>query len=124
MEQGDWFFKREIYYNVTRKSLLLAFKELISILSQRNELNLTGYTISAFLCTDTATSYKKFAAMKGIKHEAINARNIEYVRQKIYHIQNVNSYHRRLKDWMSRFNGVATKYLNGYLVWRRFLRTK
>lgn len=79
---------------------------------------------TAFLFTDTATNYKKFAAMKGIKHEAINARNKEYVRQKIYHIQHVNSYHRRLKDWMVRFNGVAIKYLNGYLIWHRFLELK
>ena len=28
---------------------------------------------SVLLCTDTATNYKKFAAMKGLKHEAINA---------------------------------------------------
>ncbi|AOM81716.1 hypothetical protein BBEV_0322 [Salisediminibacterium beveridgei] len=26
-------------------------------------------------------------------------------------IQNVNNYHRRLKGWIQRFNGVATKYL-------------
>lgn len=50
---------------------------------------------SSLLCTDTATNYKKFAAMKGLKHEAINARNKEYVRKKIYHVQHVNSYHRR-----------------------------
>ena len=48
---------------------------------------------SALLCTDTATNYKKFAAMKGLKHEAVNARKKEYVRQNIYHIQHVNSYH-------------------------------
>ena len=77
--------------------------------------------MAMFLCTDTATNYKKFAAIKGLKHEAINARNKEYVRQKIYHVQHVNSYNRRLKDWMERFNGVATKYLNGYLIWHRFL---
>ena len=76
---------------------------------------------ASLLCTDTATNYKKFAAMKGLRHEAINARNKEYVRQKIYHVQHVNSYHRRLKDWMERFNGVATKYLNSYLIWHRFL---
>lgn len=61
--------------------------------------------------------------MKGLKHEAINACKKEYVRQNIdhIHIQHVNSYHRRLKDWMLRFNVVATKYLNGYLIWHRFL---
>jgi hypothetical protein len=32
----------------------------------------------------------------------------------IYHIQHVNNYHKRLKDWMARFGvgGVATKYLD------------
>jgi len=49
MGQGYSFFKREIYYNVIPKSLLLAFKEIISVQPQRNELNLTGYTISGAL---------------------------------------------------------------------------
>ena len=34
----------------------------------------------------------------------------------LYHIQNVDNYHRRLKDRIKRFNGVATKYLNNYLA--------
>jgi hypothetical protein len=38
-----------------------------------------------------------------------------------FHIQNVNPYHGRLKGWMARFHGVATKYLPNYLGWRRFL---
>ena len=37
----------------------------------------------------------------------------------IYHIQNVNNYDSRLKTWMRRFNGVATKYLDSYLGWQR-----
>ena len=32
-------------------------------------------------------------------------------------IQHINSYHSRLKSFMVRFHGVATKYLNNYLVW-------
>jgi hypothetical protein len=28
-----------------------------------------------------------------------------------YHIQNVNAYISRLKRWICRFNGVATRYL-------------
>ena len=34
-------------------------------------------------------------------------------------IQNVNNYCTRLKSWMRRFNGVATKYLDSYLGWHR-----
>ena len=37
----------------------------------------------------------------------------------IYHIQSVNNYDSRLKTWMRRFNGVATKYLDSYLGWHR-----
>jgi transposase-like protein len=35
------------------------------------------------------------------------------------HINNVNAYHGRLKEWMRRFHGVATKNLPNYLGWRR-----
>ena len=37
------------------------------------------------------------------------------------HINNVNAYHSRLKQWLKRFNGVATKNLPNYLGWRRAL---
>ena len=37
------------------------------------------------------------------------------------HINNVNAYHGRLKEWLRPFHGVATKYLNRYLGWRRSL---
>ncbi|WP_338780503.1 IS1595 family transposase [Metabacillus sp. FJAT-52054] len=76
---------------------------------------------SALLCTDTATNYKKFALMKKMKHEAINVSKKEFKRKGIYHIQHVNGYHKRLKKWMDRFQGVATKYLDNYLFWHRFL---
>lgn len=39
----------------------------------------------------------------------------------VFHIQNVNAYDSRLKTWMRRFNGIATKYLDNYLGWRRLL---
>ena len=37
------------------------------------------------------------------------------------HINNVNAYHSRLKQWLNRFDGVATKNLPSYLGWRRAL---
>ena len=37
------------------------------------------------------------------------------------HINTVNAYHGRLKQWLNRFNGVATKNLPNYLGWRRAL---
>lgn len=76
---------------------------------------------SALLCTDTATNYKKFATLKGLKHETVNERQKQRVKKGIYHIQHVNNFHNRLKVWMVRFQGVATKYLNNYLYWYRWL---
>jgi hypothetical protein len=35
------------------------------------------------------------------------------------HINSVNGYHGRLKEWLRPFHGVATKYLGHYLGWRR-----
>jgi hypothetical protein len=37
--------------------------------------------------------------------------------KKIYHIQNVHNFQARLKQWMRRFNGVSTKYLQHYMNW-------
>lgn len=77
---------------------------------------------SALLCTDTATNYKKFAKKKKLQHETVNERQKQRVKKGIYHIQHVNNFHHRLKDWMERFQGVATKYLDNYLYWFRWLQ--
>jgi len=36
-------------------------------------------------------------------------------------VQNVNAYHRRLREWLAPFHGVASRYLPNYLGWRRIL---
>jgi hypothetical protein len=38
-----------------------------------------------------------------------------------FHLNNVNAYHGRLKQWLRRFHGVATQNLPNYLGWRRAL---
>ena len=73
------------------------------------------------LCSDKKTSYKAFAKKYHFTLKTINASAKEYVKEKIYHIQNVNAYDSRLKAWMKHFNGVATKYLESYLGWMRLL---
>ena len=75
----------------------------------------------AVLCSDGAKAYAAFAALHGIRHEPINVAAGVRVRDGDFHIQNVNAYHGRLKGWMGRFNGVATRYLPNYLGWRRTL---
>ena len=74
----------------------------------------------AILCTDGARIYQAFARLTGITHRPINVKQGIRV-DGAFHIQNVNAYDSRLKGWMRRFHGVATKYLESYLGWRRML---
>lgn len=76
---------------------------------------------ASVLCTDGAAVYAAFARHTGITHEVVYARPGLRVQEAAFHIQNVNAYHNRLKRWMARFHGVATKYLVNYLGWRRML---
>jgi transposase-like protein len=73
---------------------------------------------SAILVSDGAQAYQAFAYYAGLPHIALNLSAGERTRG-IYHIQNVNNYGSRLKTWMRRFNGVATRYLDSYLGWHR-----
>ena len=75
----------------------------------------------AILCTDGARVYQAFARLTGIAHRPINVRQGVRVVDGAFHIQNVNAYDSRLKGWMRRFHGVATKHLESYLGWRRML---
>src|SRR5699024_5395244 len=63
------------------------------------------------LCIDSWRAFKTYAAEK--EKDIYQYKSDGKIRTKgLYHIQNVNNYHRRLKGWIQRFNGVATKYLN------------
>ena len=56
-----------------------------------------------------------------MQHQELNAKAGVRVKRGIFHIQNVNGHHSRLKGWMRRFNGVATRWLDNYLGWFRFI---
>lgn len=78
----------------------------------------------AVLCTDSARNYAYFAKKKNLKHVSVNGSKKQYVAEKVYHIQHVNSYHSRLEDTINRvFKGVATKNLDKYLAWKNFLKS-
>ena len=74
----------------------------------------------ALLVTDGRAAYGQFADDAGVLHIALNASRGERTYGS-YHIQNVNAYISRLKHWMARFKGVATRYLKSYLGWRRMI---
>ena len=75
----------------------------------------------AILCTDGARVYQTVAREIGIAHRPVNVQQGIRVIEGVFHIQNVNAYDSRLKQWMGRFHGVATRYLESYLGWRRMI---
>ena len=68
------------------------------------------------LVTDGHRAYPPCAAALGVRHEALNLSGGERVRD-AFHIQTVNNRHSQLKDFLRRYRGVATKYLDNYLRW-------
>ncbi|WP_143133243.1 IS1595 family transposase, partial [Pseudoduganella namucuonensis] len=69
------------------------------------------------LVSDSNAAYRYFASEAQITHEVINLKAKQRVRGAI-HVQNVNAYHSRCRQWLARFHGVATHYLPNYLGWR------
>jgi transposase-like protein len=76
------------------------------------------------VCSDANSTWRGFAGDSGISHIELNASKRQRIIKNIYHIQNVNAFHSRLKKWMDRFKGVATKYLDNYLTWFRFIDSR
>lgn len=72
------------------------------------------------LCTDGHLTFEAFTNKHGMTHKVLNASAGERIKDGAYHIQGVNNYHTRLKTWIQRFHGVATKYLHRYLGWFRW----
>ena len=73
------------------------------------------------LCSDSSKAMMASAREMGVTHRPINLSAGIRVIAKVYHLQNVNAYDCRLKEWMIRFHGVATRHLSHYLGWRRLI---
>lgn len=72
------------------------------------------------LVTDSCKSYIKFAGVHSLQLKQIARKKHKNGE---YHINNVNAYHKGLKHFLMKFNGISTKYLNNYLNWFTWTRT-
>lgn len=91
----------------------ISSQEVKSILNNRIE----GKSV---LVTDGCTAYNDFANESDIKIIKL----VKEHKHGIYHINNVNGYHSRLKKFLLNFNGISTKYLDKYLSWYKFIDQK
>jgi transposase-like protein len=72
-------------------------------------------------CCDGGTAMVAFARRAGIAAHILPMPGKPKPNAPDFHLNNVNAYHGRLKEWLRRFHGVATKNLPNYLGWRRTL---
>jgi hypothetical protein len=73
------------------------------------------------LCNDGNLSYKGIADKLDIDHKRLIALDNQRVIDGIYHIQTLNNYMKRWKNWLKRFYGVGTDYIENYLSGFRFM---
>ena len=66
-------------------------------------------TKDSVLITDGNRTYRN---LNNVKLKSLKFGKAE---NKVYHLNNINSFHSHLKKFMIRFNGVATKYLDYYV---------
>lgn len=78
-------------------------------------------TPESVLCTDGNVSYQSI--VKNLPFELDHKRLIALDNQRvidgIYHIQTLNNWMMRWKQWLRQFNGVGTAYLDNYIAWFR-----
>ena len=72
-------------------------------------------------CCDGGTAIVAFARRAAIPTHVLPMPGKPTPQAPDFHLNNVNAYHSRLKEWLRRFHGVATKNLPKYLGWRRTL---
>ena len=79
---------------------------------------------TAKLCIDGGSALWGFVSQKILSFAMKPSGKYVSEYDPIFHIQTVNTYHSRLKNWIRRFRGVATKYFNSYFeLFRKFKRS-
>lgn len=72
------------------------------------------------LCSDKHPTIQSWAKENKIEHHTFIAKN--HVKNKVFHVQNVNSIDNLYERWIAPFYGISTKFLTQYLNWFMFLQ--
>src|SRR5208337_1797657 len=97
-----------------------------AVLPKLNRVSITAalggiVTAANEFCCDGGTAIVAFARRAGIPTHILPMPGKPNPQAPDFHINNVNAYHSRLKEWLRPFHGVATKNLPNYLGGRRTL---
>ena len=69
------------------------------------------------ICSDGHHTYQNFCKKNNLKHHVFITSKGQHVKDRMYHVQHINSMDNRLKKFLEKFYGVSTKYLQNYLNW-------
>lgn len=70
------------------------------------------------LVTDKHPSYRPFVKLRPtIKHKTVKSNEYVNKEDKKINLQKVNNQHKQLRQFLGKFNGVSSKYLQNYLNW-------
>ena len=110
----------------SEQPLAIAFNKVISKITNTGNPNamaidsLFGGRIEegSTCVTDKSKAYPEYARKNNLN--LVQLRDKES-RAGEFNIQAVNSYHSGIRRFLRHFNGVATKYLNNYIVWNNLV---
>jgi len=100
-----------------------------AVLPKSNRVSITAapdvvVTPAAEFCCDGGTAIVACARKAGLPAHILPAPGKPNSKAPDFHINNVNADHGRLKEWLGRLHGVATKGLSNRLGWRRTCRDR
>lgn len=112
--------KFTVFFSKNRASYVYdkIFKEVCDCNTEFSLDNIFQY--DSLLFSKRNSTYENFTKNKFVQHTLVIKRGNEK-KNKLVHLKNVDLYCAKLEEWASRFKGVATKYLDNYLSWYRFL---
>lgn len=70
--------------------------------------------------TDCNSSYESFFNENNIPYEQVKSET--HMNSNGYTLSNINSLHSDFKDFLTKFRGVSTKHLKGYLGWFAYIK--
>ena len=77
-------------------------------------------TSNSKFITDCNSSYESFFKDNNIPYEQVKSET--HINSNGYTLSNINSLHSDLNDFLTKFRGVSTKHLKGYLGWFSYIK--
>ncbi len=112
---------KHVSFLISRDRNKFTFDKIINKISTTELHDALGNLVikDVLFCCDNKKIYREFAKEKHLRYGFVNTSKGEFVKKDVVHIKNIISYCDRLLQWMERFHGVATKYLDSYASWFR-----